>query len=372
MTLQSPAVSNLSHIDAYVAAHPKKIWCIRVAPEEISLAPAPRFLFGPMTDHLTRSMFGSLRCNPVGCYGIHNGRLGFDGLAQHETTALWSIALNHPQEHVRSAIMRNTADGGPWPLRHIPGQAACLHGPGYNVYGHWLVDFLPKLFILQASGYDIFKLRYILPLDCPAVGLDFMRLIGISARQLVPYDPACEHVQIDELLMPTNLRTGNRLHPIFAQATRAWADRILPENVQPPAARRLFVSRSGVASGRVLGNREAVESLAVSAGFELVHPQDHSLPDQIALFRSARQVIGEYGSGLHATIYGQPSLHCCALRGTPHWHGFIQSSLGAAFGQSMSYVFGDAGINDISYTFDVYLEDFRRALDCLELELREK
>lgn len=364
-------VTSICAIESYVAAHPREAWCIRIAPAEQSLAPAPRFMFGPLPDHLTRSMFGSLRMNAVGCYAIRNGRVGYDGIALHEDTALSSPALNHGEEYVREKLTAQARATG-WPVpRRVAGQAACIHGPGYNVYGHWLVDFLPRLHVLQASGYDIFNLRYILPDDCPAVALSLLHLIGIPASHLLPYDHAREQVQVDELLVPTHLRTGNRLHSLFAGATKAWIDRIVPEQSLARPDRLLFVSRKNFPSGRVLRNRAAIETLAQDAGFDIVQPEALAVPEQIALFRAARLVLGEYGSGLHGTIYGTPALQCCALRGTPHWLGFIQSSLAHAFGQSIGYVFGDAPTHAITYTFDIYEDDFRRALECLALGDRE-
>ena len=132
------------------------------------------------------------------------------------------------------------------------------------------------------------------------------------------------------------------------------------------------MSRARIRSERNLGNRAAIEALARSAGFEIVHPETLSLQDQGRLFRGARQVVGEYGSGLHGTIYGSAALHCCALRGTSHWLGFIQSSLAGAFDQTVSYVFGHAEAHAVTYDFDVDPGNFRRALRCLELEMNEK
>jgi len=118
-----------------------------------------------------------------------------------------------------------------------------------------------------------------------------------------------------------------------------------------------------------LSNRGVIQDIAKAAGFKVVHPEGLSLVNQILLFRNARQIIGEYGSALHSNIYGERSLHCCALRGTSHWLGFIQSSLADAFHQTMSYVFGHAEAHAINYEFEIDTENFRRALGCLELEL---
>lgn len=360
-------INQICHIDTYAEAHPRQVGCIRLARGESSLAPSPTFVFGAMPDYLTHSLFGSLNSEAIGCYVIRNGRLGYDAILAHGETALWTLAFNHDCDYVQSVMSRPPPEG--CSIRHLRGAAACIHGPGYNVYGHWLVDFLPRLSVLIQAGYDITRLRYILPHDCPSFGLKFLQLLGVSAEQLCFYDPKLETLTVDELIMPANLRTGGRLHSMFGRATRDWVERILPRGTERVSTGRYFVSRGGVQSGRNLGNRSAIEGLATSAGFDIVHPERLDIADQIALFRGARQVVGEYGSGLHSTIYGGPALHCCALRGTCQWLGFIQSSLAHACEQTVSYVFGHAEESAVEYTFDINPENFRRALQSLEAEL---
>jgi capsular polysaccharide biosynthesis protein len=356
----------MMHIDAFVQDRPNLAGCIRISPEEQGLAPAPRFMFGPCAEHVLHSLFAGHATAALGCYVLRGGRLGYDAALSHGETALWSLGFNHGYDDVKDILARHATVS----LRHVRGQAACIHGPGYGIFGHWLVDFLPRLSLLGWAGYDIRKLSYILPYDLPEFAYELLRLSGVTRDRLIPYDPAREQIAVDELVVPTNLRTGNRLHSRFAAATQEWVRRILPEQQKMKPDRRLFISRRHCKSGRVLGNRAEIEALAMAAGFELVHPESLKLIDQIALFRGARQIVGEYGSGLHGTIYGAPSLHCCALRGTSHWLGFIQSGLAQAAGQSMSYVFGHADTHAVDYTFTIDPGHFRIALECLHLELR--
>ena len=364
--------ARLCRIDRYAHDHPKSVGYIGVAAGEHSLAPAPRFVFGAMPDTLTHSMFGGTALEPVGCYVLRDATLGYDAVLFHERTALCALALNHAEDYVTHVLNRGLGADDGAAVRRISGSAVCIFGPGYNVYGHWLVDFLPRLHVLSRAGYDLARLRFVLPHDCPVFAFNLLGSIGVSAEQLVFYDHVAERVQFDELVVPTNLRTGGRLHSLFASATRGWVNRVLPDESDGSPVARLFVSRALTRSERNLGNRAVIEQLARAAGLEIVHPETLSPQDQIALFRGARQVVGEYGSGLHATIFGSGSLHCCALRGTSHWLGFIQSSLAGAFGQSVSYVFGHAEAHAVTYDFEVEPENFRRALRCLELELHSQ
>jgi capsular polysaccharide biosynthesis protein len=257
---------------------------------------------------------------------------------------------------------------GTWPVRRIPGQAVCLYGPGYKVWGHWIVDFMPRLHLLQLAGYKIPRLRFLLPRDCPEFAIGLLREVGVAAENMVFFDSDACQVQVDELILPTNLRKGSRLHSLFAEATRAWTRFVMPAGLSA-GGRRLFVSRARCGSPRHLTNRARIEAMAEAAGFEIIHPETLPLRAQIALFASARQVMGEYGSGLHSTIFGSSALHCCALRGTSHWGGMIQSYVSASFGQSVSYFFGESDtVGGSVYHWTLYEEDFGRVLECLEVE----
>jgi capsular polysaccharide biosynthesis protein len=58
------------------------------------------------------------------------------------------------------------------------------------------------------------------------------------------------------------------------------------------------------------------------------------------LFASAREIIGEYGSAFHATMFSAPDTPVCGLRGSDYHPGFVQSGIGDVFGQPTGWVFG--------------------------------
>jgi capsular polysaccharide biosynthesis protein len=354
-------------IEAHAVDRFETVSCIRLAPAEHSLCPMPAFMFGPVPDHVPRVLCGSLAMNALGCYTIRNARVARDGLVADGAVALCSDAINLQPDYVEPRLDALAT----WPVRRIAGQVVCLHGPGYRVWGHWLIDFLPRLHLLRMAGYRIERLRFLLPQDCPEYGLFLLRQTGLNDDHFVFYDADAYQVQVDELILPTTLRKHSRLHSLFAEATRAWTRFVIPAGLSPGGKRRLFISRTRFGSTRNLTNRARIEALAAEAGFEIIHPETIPLRVQVALFASARQVMGEYGSGLHNTIFGSPELHCCALRGTSHWGGMIQSYVSASFGQSVSYFFGESDtITGSIYNWTLYEEDFGRVLACLDVERR--
>jgi capsular polysaccharide biosynthesis protein len=243
-----------------------------------------------------------------------------------------------------------------------------LTGPGHLVYGHWLVDFLPKLYLLSLAGYRFSRLRFLIPADTPAFALAWLDLLGIGPGQLLRYDRLANVVVCRELIVPTALRFGSRASPLFRQAaaflTRHVENRLFRRRSRN---RRLFVSRSSNAvtlNNRTLLQREAFEAQARARGFEIVRPEILSIPDQVRLFASADMLCGEYGSGLHGSMFCRPGATIMAARDDGIALGFLQSGIDQTLGHANGYVIG-AGTPQGDGGFSVDEADLALAFDWL-------
>jgi len=254
-------------------------------------------------------------------------------------------------------------------VRHIEGQVAIIHGPGFDIFGHWLIDFLPRLFALDRAGCDIQKIKLVLPARTPSFVRHFLYLIGVPDENLVWHDQRAERIAPDELVFPSLFRLRSRFHPLVELATRFWLDRFAANTGLPDGAnacRKLFISRARLPGARRLRDRAAIEARAVQAGYELVFPETLPLSQQIRVFRSASHILGEYGSGLHGSIFAQPGAIICALRGTSHHPGFAQSGLAERFGQEIGYVFGATPEHAGDTEFSIETAAFEHALSAME------
>ena len=73
-----------------------------------------------------------------------------------------------------------------------------------------------------------------------------------------------------------------------------------------PRPRRLFLDRRG--TKRACTNAEELVAEFTSAGFEVVHPEDHPLAEQVAMVRRAEVVAGFAGSAMfHVALAGRPT-----------------------------------------------------------------
>ena len=240
--------------------------------------------------------------------------------------------------------------------RHIePHVLIC--GQGHEIFGHWLADFLPKLWALYAAGLDLAKLRYVVPDGTPRWGLEMLRLCGIGGEQVT----RVRHYEVlrGTFLIPTTVHNGIR-GPHFAEAARFLTERM---GVVPMRRGvRLFLSRPGMTGLRAASNRLAIERAAYGQGYSVISPERLSLMEQFRLVAGAEAIAGEYGSQLHLSMFADAGVPVCAIRGTGLHPGFIQSAIGSALRQPTGYIFCARQDGDPPEGFTAPLDLVREAL----------
>jgi capsular polysaccharide biosynthesis protein len=187
------------------------------------------------------------------------------------------------------------------PSRRIDRPTLLVKRPFWHNYGHWLLDGASLLAMIPAlslppdgqiiiGAHEVPKMRAIMreALDMLAPGIPVIE------------QPDDETWSVDTLLYVTPPQISPLTkHPV-AMATlrsRVWG----AENTGHPS-RRLFVARDA-AVGRGLANQDEVIALCRQLGFEVVHPEQHSLRDQAALFQSASCIVGVKGAAMTNAVF---------------------------------------------------------------------
>ena len=326
---------------------------VRLLGDGSSRRPNPHFIFGPCTREQMSHFHGDQYMPAVCVYVARNVEVAgpwfmTGALLSHDGVHLScrELALDpaSPEARARLAAHEAARRDGSRPLRRIAGRSILLATNGHQIYGHWLIDFLPKLYVLDRAGFGIDDINILLPTNMDAFGAHYLDLLGFDPDRIIRYDPDREALLAEELLIPTVLRWGGRLSAAFADSIAYLNQRIDRFNRVPVmrGGGRVFLSRasSGVTT-RPLVNQEAIEALALEAGFSVVHPERLPLLEQIGIFRSARRVIGQYGSALHATIFSRPGVVVGGLHGpSPATFDALQSGIAERLGQTTGYVFG--------------------------------
>jgi capsular polysaccharide biosynthesis protein len=120
------------------------------------------------------------------------------------------------------------------------------------------------------------------------------------------------------------------------EALTGLRDFLLPFASSRKFAKRIFLSRKN-ASGRRVFNEEEVIDVFTGFGFEVVHPEELSISDQISLFNQAEWIAGGSGAAFTNLLFG--SKNCKAFIFYSYHSTFSGfSTIASAFGVNLRYI----------------------------------
>jgi capsular polysaccharide biosynthesis protein len=247
-----------------------------------------------------------------------------------------------------------------------------MGSPGHDIYGHWLLDYAPRMLLLKLMGVQPSE-HYVFP-PLKEWAKQIAAVMGVALNKV-----ACEaspgFTRYRSCRMPSGTKEGFRLSNPVNHLGWQW----LRENVmrltdsavdisRSGLGERIFVSRKYWGGDRTIINAECLETIAVSRGYDVVRPEEFELPAQARIFQRARLVVGEDGSGLHNIMFAEPG---CVLGviGVPDrinlWHMGICQTLG----HRVAYIHAEIDENGVRRVdeakFASLLDEIQHAADTL-------
>ena len=136
-----------------------------------------------------------------------------------------------------------------------------------------------------------------------------------------------------------------RVSPYISSDYNFFVDeivRICSRIAGPPADehKRIYVSRGGIEPSasikRYLTGQEQIEECVRKRGFAIVRPEKMPWPQQVRMFAHADTVMGEFGSGLHNTVFSSRATLNIVLSNS--MMSLTQSAIAAMRGQPLQYI----------------------------------
>lgn len=312
-----PRVRRLVDVHAELRLHGKSI--TEVAPERELVLPAPEILGCDRAEGLptrTRGVIrGTLMDSTVAgkSYAIlREDRLILDARADELSWMPVDLSADMMIAGVEGDRLVTLED--PRPSIRL-GMGFSLLGEHSGAFGHWMLEFLPRLWCAMADP-AFGGATVLVDSQMPAQHLQAVRwFLGDdhSVRIVSPGEP----VLVDRLLVATaplympiaplppavGPRDALRVDgPAFADVLRAA---LPPRAEDEPGPARVYLSR-GARARRRLENREEIERIAMDHGFQVVDPGDLSFDRQVALVRDAEVVVMPDGSAAFLTFFAGP------------------------------------------------------------------
>ncbi len=274
----------------------------------------------------------------------------------------------------------------PSPERLELERALSLTGVHSFNFGHWLLEFLPKVFACIGrpgfQGVPILvdeqmpqqhreALELFLGADHPVVVLERTSAVHVkelwvcSSVSYLPLGPKPGAPTANQSGISTEALTLDpegfaslieRVRPVLARFDQI--NSVEPRALHP---RRIYLTRRDSQHRRLL-NRLEVEAWFVDRGFEVYDFGAVSFRDQIALARGSDVIVGADGSSNLITFFARPGTRVGVLTNTHaednEWYALVCRALG----QPLSIVAGETEAGDPRYR---QLSDYRIDLDVL-------
>lgn len=230
------------------------------------------------------------------------------------------------------------------------------------VWGHWLTEMYPKLFLIRALNAAGITAPLVLPSTAPGYVTRIVRAL-LPGQEIVTYDHRDEAVEIGTALLPHMLHKDYHFHDFLRweleREVLAWPG--------AGAIDKIFVSRGGVRTAqsfREMENEAQIEAIAQELGLTLLRPETIPWEQQARIFSRARVVAGEFGSGLHNALLSPEGCQVVSL----NWLVEVQSRIGNFRRHDVGYILpadGRARLHAIeaqAQPFSIDPDEFRRKL----------
>lgn len=264
------------------------------------------------------------------------------------------VAWGGPEE----VITVEPADRGS--LRSIP-EAVWLSGVHSPAFGHWIMEFLPRVWALMARpGFG--DLPIIIDERMPSQHVEALRVFAGETNPLIVLKDH-ESVRVSRLWVSSNLvylPVGPLPAATGARRTRNGLDdagflRLL-EPVRPVleaigtegTPKRIYLTRKPWQHRRLV-NGPVVEELLAGHGFVTYDFADLGFREQVRLVRGADHVVAAGGSSSLTTIFGRPGLRVAVLA-PPHYSdtGWLTQAC-RALGHELTVLVGSLANEHPSY-----------------------
>ena len=199
---------------------------------------------------------------------------------------------------------------------------------GEQIYGHWLVDYIPRLHLIglakrPSNAPLIFN-------QLPNWSLLFIEKVLPSSQEVVQDNSKL--ISIKQCVVPCYTKIG---HSFLSDISKSRAEFFEISNKiisttkdEENLPKKLFISREEVSTSdnRKIHNIEKIQRISEENGYNTIHPDKLSLFDQAKLFNHAVFIIGDVGSALHSIIFSRKKIRLIVLMSPNRmnlWHAGI-------------------------------------------------
>jgi capsular polysaccharide biosynthesis protein len=173
-------------------------------------------------------------------------------------------------------------------------------GGATDYYYHWVIDSIPRLYLLKQSGLHDQVNYFLVPNYAYAFQKQYLKHFGICESRIIDATQV-RHIQADRLIVTSYIRVMAHLPP--------WVPKFLHHAfVDPsPSERRklIYIARGDAARNRKVLNEAELIQMLQRMGFEIYFLSTLDVKRQAELFSTAEIIVASHGGGLTNLVFCQ-------------------------------------------------------------------
>ncbi|MBS1101661.1 glycosyltransferase family 61 protein [Gluconobacter sp. Dm-62] len=194
------------------------------------------------------------------------------------------------------------------PARIIENPCFVCMGWGADIYGHLIVEMLPRLMVAFTEFLPyIPDTKFLIDSLSPGWFIDFLKTeVGILPTQIEFYDSRIEKILLKKSVLITQL-----INKDFHPATQFYFDDVLSKSKieKNSAIKNVFLTRTFLGQslrGSFCPNEVEIAKIAAQEfGYTVLPPETLPLKEQMRIFANADSIIGIAGSSLHTAVFAK-------------------------------------------------------------------
>ncbi len=226
------------------------------------------------------------------------------------------------------------------PCRVFSGSAAIISSAGRRNYFHWILESLPRAYLLQQAGLDVSKADYVF---ASATSMPFhiqsLEALGVDPKKIVSLAEN-PHVRADELWVSSIPGVNGNPAPWVVDFLRG----LFPDP-DGPRKRRLYISRGKTTGPRAATNETDVFGVLEPLGFESIQMEHFTMHEQSDLFKSAEAIVAPHGAGLTNLVFSRPGVKVLEMFG-PRYPNPCFWTLANVVGAEYAYILGEGVLDE--------------------------
>jgi hypothetical protein len=206
-------------------------------------------------------------------------------------------------------------------------------------YAHWLMDYLPRLALLEPSDTEF---KVIVDAYPERYRIDSLKLLGISEERVVEMKQ--KSIYVEKLILchaaqRLGVPSAVHLHNIRDRLVSA----VIGSRYSSSPNRRIYISRAK--SSRKIVNENELLPILLEYNFEVVFCEELSLQEQIRLFSESNVVMGAHGAGVFNHIFCNPGATVIEIYNRQRWE-HAPRKLASLMNHKHWHIFGEQVDND--------------------------